>query len=57
MSEGGTVTDYLGIEPTLRSSADEINEQDAHSLCSDFYCGGLYDDANRLVFFMMMRTD
>ena len=25
--EGGTVTDYLGIEPTLRSSADEINEQ------------------------------
>lgn len=25
--EGGTVTNYLGIEPTLRSSADEINEQ------------------------------
>lgn len=25
--EGGTVTDYLGIDPTLRSSADEINEQ------------------------------
>lgn len=57
MSEDGTVTDYLGIEPTLRSSADEPTMEKQMFKVGRTPEGNAFELAFVVSACMMMRTD